>query len=139
MRARLTKLHGFRFSRHPTYNLHARRLEKIEDFLQNRVNKIIDLSERADDFLLISRKSGGVNPVERSESGGVNSFFNADESLGLQIKANLQADPFVTGKELSEILNIPLRTIERKMKALREAGQIRRVGAAKNGHWEVNE
>lgn len=139
MRARLTKLHGFRFSRHSTYNLHARRLGKIEDFLQNRIDKIIDSTDKADDYLLISQKSGGVNPVGLADGGGVNSFFNADESLGLQIKVNLRADPFITTREISEVLNVPLRTVERKMKALREAGQIRRIGAAKNGHWEVNE
>ena len=33
----------------------------------------------------------------------------------------------------------PETPIERKMKAIREVGQVRRVGVAKNGHWEVNE
>ena len=28
-------------------------------------------------------------------------------------------------------------SIARKMKYLKEAGEIRRVGADKNGHWEV--
>ena len=139
MKDRLSALRGFRFKRHHYYNLVDERIKVIEDFLYRRVSQMLEYGEESDSLMLISRKSGGVNLVERSESGGVNSFFNADESLGLQIKANLQADPFVTSKELSEILNIPLRTIERKMKALREAGQIRRVGAAKNGHWEVNE
>ena len=55
----------------------------------------------------------------------------------LQIIENLKADPFVTQVELAEILNVPRITIERKMKALREAGQIRRVGSAKAGHWDV--
>ena len=72
-----------------------------------------------------------------SDDGGDESKGSSDESLALQIKANLEADPFITGKELAEILGVPLRTIERKMKALREAGQIRRVGSAKAGHWDV--
>lgn len=33
----------------------------------------------------------------------------------------------------------PETSIERTMKAIREVGQVRRVGVAKNGHWEVNE
>lgn len=52
-------------------------------------------------------------------------------------EANLGADPFISVRELAEILGVPLRTVERKMKALREAGQIRRVGPAKTGHWET--
>ena len=46
--------------------------------------------------------------------------------------------PFISYEELSDVLVIPLRTLARRMKELSEVGSIRRVGAAKNGHWEVN-
>lgn len=137
MQAKLVKLKGFRFTRHPTYNLSARRLAAIEDFLQKRINLILEYSEKADDLLLVSKKSGGEKPASTIEGGGDGVNGSSDESLALQIKANLGVDPFISVRELAEILGVPLRTVERKMKALREAGQIRRVGSAKSGHWET--
>jgi DNA-binding Lrp family transcriptional regulator len=55
----------------------------------------------------------------------------------MQIKANLKADPFITYNELAEILQVSPSSIARKMKALQEAGEIRRMGADKNGYWLV--
>ena len=59
------------------------------------------------------------------------------ESLALQIIANLKADPFVSYDELSELMGVPRRTIARRIRNLADAGRIRRIGAAKNGHWEI--
>ena len=69
------------------------------------------------------------------KSGTVNSVNG--ESLALQIIANLKADPFVSYDELSELMGVPRRTIARRIKELADVGKIRRIGAAKNGHWEV--
>ena len=69
------------------------------------------------------------------KSGTVNSVNN--ESLALQIVANLKAGPFVSYDELSELMGVPRRTIARRIKELADDGKIRRIGAAKNGHWEV--
>ena len=96
----------------------------IEVFLQKRISQIEQLHEKADGYLPAKSKSGTVNPVN-------------GESLALQIIANLKADPFVSYEELSELLGIPRRTLARRMKELAEAGAIRRIGAAKNGCWEV--
>jgi predicted HTH transcriptional regulator len=71
-----------------------------------------------------SSKSGTVNPVN-------------GESLALQIIANLKADPFVSYDELSELMEVPRRTVARRIKELTDAGKIRRMGASKNGYWEV--
>ena len=68
--------------------------------------------------------------------GTVNSVNS--ESLALQIVANLKADPFVSYDELSELMGVPRRTIARRIKELADDGKIRRIGAAKNGHWEVS-
>lgn len=69
------------------------------------------------------------------KSGTVNSVNN--EPLALQIISNLKADPFVSYDELSELMGVPRRTIARRIKELADVGKIRRIGAAKNGHWEV--
>ena len=59
--------------------------------------------------------------------------------LSEQIKQNMRADPFVTKMELADLLQISPRWVARKMKDLQASGEIRRVGADKNGHWEVLE
>ena len=45
----------------------------------------------------------------------------------------------MTYVELAELLQVSESSIARKMKDLQSAGEIRRVGADKNGHWEVVE
>ena len=124
MLERMKALKGFRFKRHKYYNLPQDRLRSIEKFLQSRILQIKEFAQKADDIFDISTKCGTVNPVN-------------NESLALQIIANLKADPFVSYDELSELMGVPRRTVARRIKELADAGRIRRVGAAKNGHWEV--
>ena len=124
MANRLKLLKGFRFKRHKYYNLPVDRLSKIEDFLQIRVSQITEFGKRADELLRISKNDDSVNPVK-------------SESTALQIKENLKADPFITYEELADILQMSQSSIARKMKDLKVAGEIRRVGADKNGYWEV--
>ena len=124
MLERIKALKGFRFKRHKYYNLPQDRLRSIEKFLQSRILQIEEFARKADDIFEISTKCGTVNPVN-------------NESLALQIIANLKVDPFVSYDELSELMGVPRRTVARRIKELADAGRIRRVGAAKNGHWEV--
>lgn len=124
MTNRLKGLKGFRFKRHKYYNLPVDRLRRIEDFLQNRITKIIDYGKQADVFLNLSPNDDSVNHVTGS-------------SLEKQIKENLKADPFITYAELADLLQVSPSSIARKMKDLHVAGEIRRVGADKNGYWEV--
>ena len=86
--------------------------------------RIVSVNETESCFLPIDYRSGTVNPVN-------------GESLALQIIVNLRGDPFVSYEELSELLGIPRRTLARRIKELAEAGVIRRMGATKNGYWEV--
>lgn len=109
-----------------------RRIAAIEDFIQKRILEIAEYGVKADEFLAISRKQCTVNSTIREKQCTVKT-----DSLGVQIKQNMRADPFITKMELSEILQVSPRWIARKMKLLQEAGEIRRIGADKNGHWEV--
>ena len=43
----------------------------------------------------------------------------------------------MTYLELAELLQVSERSIARKIKELQTSGEIRRIGADKNGHWEV--
>lgn len=132
MLTRIKALKGFRIKRHPRYNLSARRIDAINDFLQMRVNSILEYGAKSDDLIMSSGESYTVNHTDSDVECTVTS-----DSLAYQIKQNMRADPFITTVELSEILNVSTRWIARKMKDLQVAGEIKRVGADKNGHWLV--
>lgn len=133
MKERLSALRGFRIKRHPKYNLASRRIEAIEDFLQNRISQIFDFGTKADDLLAIREESCTVN----SACCDLRCNLTSD-SLCEQIKQNMVADPFITKMELAELLQVSPRWIARKMKELQASGQVIRHGAAKNGYWEVS-
>ena len=92
------------------YKLPKDRLCAIENFLQKRILQIEEYGKKADDIFKVSGKSGTVNPVN-------------GESLALQILANLKADPFVSYDELSELMEVPRRTVARRIKELSDAGK----------------
>ena len=50
---------------------------------------------------------------------------------------NMKANPNITARELADVLGVEQRTIERRIRVLREKGIVRRVGVDKTGHWEV--
>ena len=51
----------------------------------------------------------------------------------------LKQNPFKTQEELSKIIGIARKSIILNMKKLQEAGLIKRIGADKNGYWQVEE
>ena len=55
------------------------------------------------------------------------------------ILSAIKANPFVTGKEMSETLSVTQRTIERDLAAMQKAGIIRHEGKVNAGVWVVLE
>ena len=51
----------------------------------------------------------------------------------------IKENPFVTQEELAQIIGLSRKSIIQNMKKLQENGLLARVGADKNGHWEVLE
>lgn len=49
----------------------------------------------------------------------------------------LRDDYRITVKNLAINLNLPERQVERSLAKLKQEGKLRRVGASKNGRWEV--
>ena len=131
----LNSLKGFRFSRHPHYNWSSEKLEQIERFLQKRIDDILKYGLNADEYLEISENDVGVKNKISNDNVGVN-LQNLDP-LDLQILWNMKANRFITGKELALVLGREERTIERHIKLLREMNIVNRVGADKNGYWDV--
>ena len=66
----------------------------------------------------------------------VNVKVNANQQ---KILAYLKSNPYATMEELSETIGITKKNIFNNMKRLQENGLLRRVGADKNGWWEVAE
>ena len=49
----------------------------------------------------------------------------------------IDKDKNISQTELAQKLSLTRETINRNMKKLKDQGIIKRVGADKNGHWEV--
>lgn len=56
-----------------------------------------------------------------------------------KILGEIRKNPFITQEELSAKLGIARLNIIKNMKKLQENNIIRRIGATKNGHWEIVE
>ena len=49
----------------------------------------------------------------------------------------IKTNPYVTQEELADIVGIARKNIISNMKKLQENGLIKRIGADKNGHWQI--
>jgi len=65
--------------------------------------------------------------------------FGVNEKTSVQIIEIMKNTPNITLQEIAKKLNRSKRAVEMQVKKLREQGIIKRVGADKNGHWEVFE
>jgi|BioPla2DNA2_1021312.scaffolds.fasta_scaffold11186_5 ATP-dependent DNA helicase RecG len=70
---------------------------------------------------------GAISGVNRDE-------LEAKEKI---ILSEIETNPNLSTRELSENLNIPFRSVQRYISNLRKKGFIERVGANKNGYWKV--
>ena len=52
--------------------------------------------------------------------------------------ALLSETPSMTIPELAEILGISTRAVEKQIARFRQNGQLRRIGSARGGHWQVS-
>jgi len=131
----VARLRGFRFRRHHHYNLPTHRITLIERFLQKRVDDILQYLEKADECLKVPSLGVGVNSKVKSTTVGDGELQG--DPLALQILWNLKSNPLMTIGELAMVLGREKRTIERKVRMLREKGHLRRVGSDKSGSWMV--
>ena len=72
----------------------------------------------------------------------INDRINGNDTLNLSDKElvvfnEIKRNPAVRVPELIEYTGFSEPTINRALKTLRENGLIIRVGAKKNGHWEL--
>ena len=91
-------------------------------------------------------KKFGENGKSSEKNQSINDTAKITQKITVKITVNQQKiidvikeNPFVTQEELSSIVGIARLNINKNMKKLQEQGIIKRIGADKNGHWEVIE
>lgn len=61
----------------------------------------------------------------------------SSEKSSEKILACLRLAPNLSARDIALQLNISPRAVEKQLAVLKKAGRLRRVGAAKGGHWEL--
>jgi predicted HTH transcriptional regulator len=59
------------------------------------------------------------------------------EKTSEKILTEIRNNRNVTIAELSELVGVTTRSVERNLKRLQESGLLERIGPAKGGHWVV--
>ena len=77
----------------------------------------------------------GSSP-QANKNAGINAGIKLS-TLDQVILELMRADPNITNAVLAEQTGKALSTIERRIKKLKEHHLLKRVGARKTGHWEV--
>ena len=78
----------------------------------------------------------------RGEIAKYQRFQNNDAlkiELTLKIVGAIKGNPQIRQEEMVSTLNIPRRTLQRKMLELQEKGKIIRVDGKRYGHWEIQQ
>ena len=133
---RLKGLGKFEFAQHPDFIMPDNRLEVSQYFLQNRIAKIIRYREKADRYLSIRRKNVTVNPLI---SDKLLKKAKEAEDLRKELKATLKSFPRARIEKLAILFKTTTRTIARHIKAMKELGELKRIGSDKTGYWQVIE
>ena len=77
------------------------------------------------------------DPVNVTANDPVNTNDPVNVRANERLLVCISKNPYGTYKEFALLLGKSPATIKRMLKQLREEGMIRRIGADKNGHWEV--
>jgi len=75
--------------------------------------------------------------TQNSISGSEKSSEKSSEKTDVLILENLAQHPQMTIKDLSEILGISTRAVEKQLSKLKETGKIERTGSRKQGCWKI--
>ena len=82
-------------------------------------------------------RSALINQPETSNRQDVGKDVGLEVGLTEKIIELILDNPEIKMSEMAEKLAVTTRTIERKMKKLRESGRVIHVGGRRYGHWEV--
>ncbi len=89
----------------------------------------------------MDRASGNKGERTQSEKrGGVKGRVKSRVriiSSAERIIAYLMANPEASAHELSIVVNLSVKGVEKNLRTLKASNRLRRVGPDKGGHWEV--
>lgn len=122
----------------PTETLIRRNQQGYYDALQRSREPEIDAATFID-FMIGVIGDSVAEYEERARTNAVNVGVNVgvNDGVNAQILVLLRENPQLTADALAVTVNRSRRTIERRLKMLREAGAIRREGSSKTGIWVV--
>ena len=97
-----------------------------------------EFAERQDAGHVVNGVVNVVNDVVNRGSDGVNSVVNVvnEKAIADFVLDALRADSKLTAMRMASMLGVATRTVQRALKALQDAGSIRRIGGTR-GRWEV--
>lgn len=130
----------------------------VEDLIRNRQQEYYDALGKSDhegdsavfvelmleilldtlkETTVVGKKEDSNTPsnTPKRQKGGALENGGLDEKI-IHILAN---KPEISQKALAEELEIPYRTLQRRMAELMQEGRIERVGGKRYGHWAVKE
>ena len=121
-----------------SWNSNKSCMRYCEWYFMSPLRVLTHKSNHVSGTLIIIYRNGGVNGTNDTNNVGNMSETNLTERQRF-ILSTIKANPFVTGKEMSETLSVTQRTIERDLAAMQKAGIIRHEGKVNAGVWVVLE
>ncbi|MBQ3616683.1 MAG: winged helix-turn-helix transcriptional regulator, partial [Bacteroidales bacterium] len=96
-------------------------VEKDVDRVVENVNGVVekDVDRVVENTKIVQKNDGEVTENQKT------------------ILSEIEKNPLITAQQLSDILHISSRKIQKNMAILRSKGFIRRVGPDKGGHWKI--
>ncbi|MCL2104065.1 MAG: Fic family protein [Kiritimatiellaeota bacterium] len=85
----------------------------------------------------IKGEKDGISGVKDGINGGAKVEGDGISSVQQKILEWIRETPNITAKSLSEILKINVRNTEKNLRSLKNMGVIERIGARKNGYWQI--
>jgi len=114
--------------------------EYLEKFFRNML--LGEKNELKNRYVHIRYNSTVVESVETTKNVTQKVTVNVTVKLTenqKRILEEIKKNPFITQEELSNIVGITRKSINENMKKLQQNGIIERVGADRNGHWEIKQ
>lgn len=145
---RLNNLRSVHFSRNPNIARFLHEYDYVQEFgegIDRMFNEMaaagLPAPEYRDNAFMLNAtiRNGEVNGKVNGKDGEVNGKVNYDDlnKNELLVYEAIRTNPHVTRSDMIEMLDVSARTIDRAIKSLKEKGIIERVGADKNGYWEI--
>ena len=109
--------------------------DNINDNLNGNHDNINDNINSNNDNL--NNENDNINDNTNDENDNLNADDDNITPSQKKIVEAIKKNPSITQTELSKIVEMTVANINRNMKRLQEKVIIKRIGANKNGHWEI--